>query len=440
MGLGQRLMVMGLMLAVLAGCGPVPAAGRAGAVDEGQAGAVNPEQAGAVDSGLAGAGGLTTVRVAVGSADPVWDALIEAFQEANPGYRVVKKNTWDAAGSAGMSGAEAYLRAGEVDVVPVAGIGPWVAEGLLLDLTPYLQQDGLDLAPFGPLLASTEWQGKPYALPTVLHPQVLVYNREMARAAGVTIPADKWTWDEFRAAARALTHGEGEGKVWGFAPDSATDLALLWLEGVTGGQAARAERAEVEQALRFFQTMIVTDRSMPGTDQPLGTSREVIAAEKAAMGMVDLRMAALLSPAERERFGLAPMPSLSGRRPAARTYVESYGLAASSPAPRAAWAFLKFMAGPEGARILAEQGHLPAYLTADARMAWRDQPGGFVFDTTWLPPSGAGATREGAIIRAQVTAFGQVFAGEQSPENALAAYEQAVQAALAEYTQAAALD
>ena len=60
---------------------------------------------------------------------------------------------------------------------------------------------------------------------SVSYTHLVHVNTKMFQDAGIEIPYDGWTWDEFRSIAKLLTTGEGDSKVYGFA----TSLAPSWL-------------------------------------------------------------------------------------------------------------------------------------------------------------------------------------------------------------------
>lgn len=69
------------------------------------------------------------------------------------------------------------------------------------------------------ILAVNQFDGATYGLPWIAQPVVLYYNRALFDEAGVDQPTNDWTWDDFMAAARALTldtDGDGETDQWGF--------------------------------------------------------------------------------------------------------------------------------------------------------------------------------------------------------------------------------
>ena len=72
---------------------------------------------------------------------------------------------------------------------------PAPAEALPLD--GLADAAGFDLEPFGPRLARFTHAGRPYALPYKDVPHLFLYNADLLQRAGLPLPRQDWTWDEF---------------------------------------------------------------------------------------------------------------------------------------------------------------------------------------------------------------------------------------------------
>lgn len=85
------------------------------------------------------------------------------------------------------------------------------ARGLLTDLTPLIEKDGLDMSVFIPeVLAIYENEGKQWGLPFLTTGSYVFYNMDLFDAAGIEYPTtdweDKsWTWDAQLDLAKQLT-------------------------------------------------------------------------------------------------------------------------------------------------------------------------------------------------------------------------------------------
>ena len=106
--------------------------------------------------------------------------------------------------------------------------------------------------------------------PAVVDNLGLIYNTELFDEAGLDYPDETWTWDDFRAAAKALTDADrnqygtaypvsgSEDTVWRFWPQ-------LWQNGgdVLDDEAPAGIQLEAGvEALEFWRAMAVDDKSV----------------------------------------------------------------------------------------------------------------------------------------------------------------------------------
>ncbi|VTR76176.1 ABC transporter substrate-binding protein [Cellulomonas hominis] len=104
----------------------------------------------------------------------------------------------------------------------------YATNGTLTDLTG-LVEDAVDLDDYLPgSLDTATVDDTLYGLPWIGQPYVVYYNADRFAEAGLTAPADDWTWPEFQETARTLT---GDSR-WGYATTGTPPLALhAWGEG-----------------------------------------------------------------------------------------------------------------------------------------------------------------------------------------------------------------
>ena len=89
----------------------------------------------------------------------------------------------------------------------VAGYG---ANGVYEDLTPYIKATNYDVSDFGEgLLASSQYNGKQVALPFLHSTQIIYYNKDMAKKAGITVPTVITDFDAFLKEAAKASGGVG---------------------------------------------------------------------------------------------------------------------------------------------------------------------------------------------------------------------------------------
>lgn len=142
--------------------------------------------------------------------------LVENWNKENPDIQVTyTRFVNDDAGNLKLENA---ILAGEVDVFInylAANLEKRWEAGLMYPLDEYVVKDGIDLLnEFGE--SNYYRDGKLYFIPTSGGGNAyMMYNKSMTDAAGLILPTDSWTWEEFEETAKALTKGEGNNKVFG---------------------------------------------------------------------------------------------------------------------------------------------------------------------------------------------------------------------------------
>jgi multiple sugar transport system substrate-binding protein len=93
----------------------------------------------------------------------------------------------------------------------------WAYDGVLLDISEYLANDERDVASpedyFPGVWQTVAINDGIYGLPWIAQPVVLYYNKDIFDEMSMEYPTAGWTWDDFKAAAEALTNEEHYGFV-----------------------------------------------------------------------------------------------------------------------------------------------------------------------------------------------------------------------------------
>jgi multiple sugar transport system substrate-binding protein len=109
----------------------------------------------------------------------------------------------------------------DILAMAIEGTLTTIKQDLVLPVDDYLAKD-----PVGKELLSDvdatlhdalKFENKTYYLTREWNNMCIHYNTKMFEDAGLPFPKEDWTWTDFVAAAKALTKGEGDSKVWGFA-------------------------------------------------------------------------------------------------------------------------------------------------------------------------------------------------------------------------------
>jgi multiple sugar transport system substrate-binding protein len=378
---------------------------------------------------------VVTIKLAVpeGTTEMMSEFLLPAFEAKYEHYKV-EQVTYRKSDE-----LQELAQLGKADVIVMSWVNRPDLPRYAQPLDAYLTRSKLDTAPYGNLVDELRVGGRTYDLPYSVGLGLLLYDVDAVRAAGVAIPAGAWTWDEFRAAVGKLTQGTGDQKVWGLETIFHEDLFQLWLEGKTSKPFGEADLATLREGIGFFHTMVYTDQSMvpapaynisPGG---IGFSysrirHDALVNGKAVMIFeegVDAWDFSLLG--RRLNWDVAPMPAAPGARPILPVYPRTMGIATGSVQPDAAWEFIAFSTGPEGAAMLARGGHPPAYLSDATRQAWEEHrpayPPGLksIWAATWK--SNMGMTASGGQSGHRLTevrkAQNWALSGRKSIDDAL---------------------
>ena len=156
---------------------------------------------------------------------------------------------------------------------------PFADSGIIADLSAYVDDNelfeadnvwskALDMYRYD---GTTPGVGASYGLPKDIGPFALAYNKDLFDAAGVTAPdpEDPWTWDEFIDAAKKLTSGSGDDKVYGSAPYSLE--SAVWSNG---GDWLNADHTEVTvtdpafvEALQWVADLSLVEGVVPTSEE-----------------------------------------------------------------------------------------------------------------------------------------------------------------------------
>ena len=99
----------------------------------------------------------------------------------------------------------------------------YMENDVLLDLTEYIEKDGIDLGQYYPdITAIYQSDGKTYALPKDHDTIALLYNKALFDEAGVDYPTDDWTYEDMYEAAKTITEKTADD-TYGFALNTSND-------------------------------------------------------------------------------------------------------------------------------------------------------------------------------------------------------------------------
>ena len=267
----------------------------------------------------------------------------------------------------------------------------WIADGLLLNIQEYIDRDIMPEADnyFLGILDVARYPdkttGDAYAFPFAFVETVLFYNQDAFDAAGLEYPSEEgWTWDEFLAAAQALTLGDDDG-------DGFPDQYGFWFYGryahieswvyQNGGRfldETRTTFAADEKAvetLEFLTSLIFDHAVAPNPADMEGIrQQDVFPMGLAAMwvdGAWNISGTRTFLEDSDMRWAIAPVPTgPSAEGNAAYGWPDMLAIGANNAHPDESWAFIQCMTGPLRTVEMTVPGKIPVYRPAAESDAW----------------------------------------------------------------------
>jgi multiple sugar transport system substrate-binding protein len=296
----------------------------------------------------------------------IYNELIAEF-EAETGI-AVNINHIPAAGDYEQTLATLIAAGNAPDVFFINNISlpGFAAQGAFLPLGPYLEE--IDLEDFFEAhLSAFEYDGELVAIPRDISNMVLFYNADMFREAGLDLPTDDWTWEEFLEAARALTQdttGDGNPDRFGFGFNA---FWLFWQPWVwsAGGTFFAEDHSRFTlnegaglEGLEFFTALRCEENVAPTAAQAADRAAHSMFADGDVAMIVDGRWrVAPLNASEVVDFEWDVVQFPHGP---AGSIVDAngsgWGISSTSANPDAAWAFIQHVASPEAMTRFTEAG------------------------------------------------------------------------------------
>jgi len=323
----------------------------------------------------------TTVLFAVSDVElPLYESLIESFEEANPNIHVqlVSINEileLDLLG--GETPDDAWHRlASRADVISGGANREVVQQGLVRDLTPLIQADpNFQRDDFYPgALESNQWDGGTWSLPTRVMFNLIFYDKDAFDEAGVSYPEPGWSWDDFLAKAKALTAREG-GKVtrWGFVQPSSIHLPFIegrvgpLIDQTTDPPTPRFDQPEVAEAVRWYVDLYLKEEVVPFFDEEEGAlvSQEQMLIESGEAPMWHEPSAVWAYRKEQGNRGIVPYPVDAPDSRTTLIMTQDLSMSAGTAHPDAAWRWMDFLTRQDTSR----QGPFVQFLPARRSVA-----------------------------------------------------------------------
>jgi multiple sugar transport system substrate-binding protein len=313
-------------------------------------------------------------------------SLIDAFEKAEPEVSVEMVETSDrddliarlSTSFAGGSPPDLFL-------MNYRFYAQFAARGVLDPLQPRLDASAVfqeeDFYPSA--LEAFQIDDEQICMPQNISSLVAYYNKDLFQEAGVPFPEAGWTWDDMVRAAKELTvdkDGDGTPEQYGLGME-ASIIRLAPFVWSNGGEVVNDEvnptsftldSPEALEALEEFLQLRTVHGVIPGAEE--------VAAEDDVTRFLNGTTAVLFSsrrdtPTLRTikdfEWDIAPVPQFA--EPAGILHSDAYCLTKESEAKDAAWRFVEFALGPEGAPIVARSGRtVPSLISVANSEAFLD--------------------------------------------------------------------
>ena len=246
-----------------------------------------------------------------------------------------------------------------------------VGHNQILPLNDMLAPHGIDLANYMGIPEQFFVDGNLYAVPFRSDFWLIFYNKDLFDAVGVDYPTNYMTLESWADLIREVTHGEGTDRVWGnhFHTWASTTTLFGILDGVT--TIADGNYEWMYPIYEIVHTLEDGNYVPRRSDLQAGSVHHSAtwAAEQIAMvNMGTWFIGTALDPEHTPfRWGLAayPVPS-SAYHGNTMGQVTQLAIPTTAEHVEEAMAFIAFVAGPEGAEIMASVGQFPAFMTETA--------------------------------------------------------------------------
>ena len=296
-------------------------------------------------------------------------ALIDGFKQAEPGVTVNLIETSDREDLiARLSTGFAAGTPPDLFLLNYRFYGQFAARGVLEPLQGYLDSSGeFEEGDFYPqAMDAFKYDGRQTCMPQNISSLVVYYNKSLFSEAGIDDPAARWTWDDMREAAHSLTRDldrDGEIDQWGVGvePSIIRIAPFVWSNGgnvVDNEQMPTRLTLDTREALEAMQQFFdlrQVDLVTPGEEEVESEDIETRFLNGTLGMLLDSRRATpTLRTITDFDWDVAPLPR--HEEPAGILHSDAYCLTAASKNKAAAWRFIEFALGPQGAPLVAETG------------------------------------------------------------------------------------
>lgn len=311
---------------------------------------------------------------------PYWQALVDAYKNVAPNVTIEMVDL----GSTDYMTVLATELSGEgsdfdvVTIKDVPGYATLVQKNAILSLDDYISADGIDLSKYAGTTDQVTVNGSLYELPFRNDFWVVFYNKDLFDDKGVAYPTNDMTFDEYDALAREMTDTSFGAQIYG--THYHTWRSAVQLFAVLDGKHTILD-GDYEFMKPYYEMVLNQEKDgvcRKYTDlkaEGLHYSAAFSGGDVAMMNMGSWFVATMIASLENGEYdadlcgnwGIVKYPHAEGVEPGSTLgTITGLSVTTASDTPDAAWEFVKWVSGEEGAAVMAETGNFPAIMTDEA--------------------------------------------------------------------------
>lgn len=302
--------------------------------------------------------------------EPYYQPLIDAYEAKNPDVEIEYVDL-------GLSDYETMLptqltAGADFDVFAVKSIPQYTAligKGNMLRLNDLVADSDLDTSAYSGLVEEITVDGNLYALPFRSDFWLVYYNKDLFDEAGLDYPTNDMTFEEFDSLSEQVSSGFGANKVYGSLFH--TWRSTVQLAGILDGEHTLADGNYDFLGFAYERALDMQEKNVVPSYGFLKTTKAHYSGpfyngQLAMLPMGSWFIGQQISKVESGEsdavnWGMVKYPHPEGVAAGTTgSTVTSIAVNPESEQQEAAFDFAKFVAGPEGAAIIAEYGTIPA--------------------------------------------------------------------------------
>lgn len=303
-----------------------------------------------------------------------WNDLADKYMDINPNVEIeivdFGSNDYSNVLATELSGSGT-----DFDVVSLKDVPSYatlVGKGVLEPLDSYITEDGVDLAQYAGVTDQVTVDGSLYELPFRSDIWLVFYNKDVFDAKGLEYPTNDMTVEEYDALARAVSDDAFGEEVYGC--HYHTWSSTIQLFGILDGRHSILDK-NYDFMIPYYEMVLAQEDDgicQKYTDLKTESLHYSAAFSEGNVAMINMgswfvtTLINNLASGEYDaslcgNWGIAAYPHPDGV-PAGSTLGAITGLAITSESQKkdAAWDFVKWVSGEEGAAVLASSGNFPA--------------------------------------------------------------------------------